>query len=303
MSRALAEPAIPARTDRATKADTIVFMARTPDAIRTTPLLTVIACGISAASQLRLCCKAQLGFSVVQPGIKRSSPRSSGGAAQCALLRLTLDAARSWPVLRPAFIPPCEPTLRDRLPKGEGWFYEVKHDGYRLQAHKADREVTLYTRSGANWTERFAHVAASLASLACRSAIIDAELVHPGANRHPCNFACPAQVPISANSISSRSSTRALSRSSLTEVEVRDRERCSFASLRLRSARRRVTSSISSSVVHLMGIACSTSSGTIGSTSCADGPATNGEEEPGHRDGLLVGGTERTQYQNAIPQF
>jgi len=36
-------------------------------------------------------------------------------------------------VLRPAFIPPCEPTLRDRLPKGEGWFYEVKHDGYRLQ--------------------------------------------------------------------------------------------------------------------------------------------------------------------------
>jgi ATP-dependent DNA ligase len=32
-------------------------------------------------------------------------------------------------VLRsPTFIPPCEPTLRDRLPKGEGWLYEVKFD-------------------------------------------------------------------------------------------------------------------------------------------------------------------------------
>jgi bifunctional non-homologous end joining protein LigD len=89
-----------------------------------------------------------------------------------------MDAAKSWPVLRPAFIPPCEPTLRDRLPKGEGWFYEVKHDGYRLQVRKADREITLYTRNGADWTERFPHVAALLGSLACRSAIIDAELVH-----------------------------------------------------------------------------------------------------------------------------
>jgi bifunctional non-homologous end joining protein LigD len=77
------------------------------------------------------------------------------------------------------FIPPCEPTLRDRLPKGEGWFYEVKFDGYRMQVHKAGRSVTLYTKSGADWTDRFRHLAAALTSLpGC--AIIDAELVHPG---------------------------------------------------------------------------------------------------------------------------
>jgi ATP-dependent DNA ligase len=46
------------------------------------------------------------------------------------------------------FIPPCEPTLRDRLPKGEGWLYEAKFDGYRLLIHKASRSVTLYTRNG-----------------------------------------------------------------------------------------------------------------------------------------------------------
>jgi ATP-dependent DNA ligase len=77
----------------------------------------------------------------------------------------------------PLFIPPCEPTLRDRLPKGEGWRYEVKFDGYRMQVHKIGRDVTLYTRNGADWTERFPHLAAALTSIP-GSAIIDAELVH-----------------------------------------------------------------------------------------------------------------------------
>ena len=82
-------------------------------------------------------------------------------------------------MLRPsAFIPPCEPTLRIRLPKGDGWVYEVKHDGYRFQVHKAGAGITLYTRNGADWTERFPHLAIALASLACKSAIIDAELVY-----------------------------------------------------------------------------------------------------------------------------
>ena len=84
-----------------------------------------------------------------------------------------------WHVPHPsAFIPPCEPTLRDRLPKGEGWRYEVKFDGYRMQVHKAGNTITLYTRNGADWTERFPHLAAALGSIP-GSAIIDAELVHP----------------------------------------------------------------------------------------------------------------------------
>src|SRR5262245_16097688 len=76
-----------------------------------------------------------------------------------------------------AFIPPCEPTLRDRLPKGEGWLYEVKVDGYRMQVHKADRGVTIYTRNGVDWTDRFPQLAEALTALPCKYAIIDAELV------------------------------------------------------------------------------------------------------------------------------
>jgi bifunctional non-homologous end joining protein LigD len=68
--------------------------------------------------------------------------------------------------------------LRTRLPRGEAWFYEVKFDGYRLQVHKAGGTVTLFTRKGHDWTERFPLLAASMQSLACDSAILDAELVH-----------------------------------------------------------------------------------------------------------------------------
>ena len=81
-------------------------------------------------------------------------------------------------LLASPFIAPCEPTLRDRLPKGEGWRYEVKFDGYRMQVHKAGDVLTLYTRNGADWTDRFPHLAAALISLPCSSAIIDAELMH-----------------------------------------------------------------------------------------------------------------------------
>ena len=47
--------------------------------------------------------------------------------------------------VHPAFIPPCEPTLRDRLPKGAGWLYEVKFDGYRAIAIKTRGQMRLRT--------------------------------------------------------------------------------------------------------------------------------------------------------------
>lgn len=93
-------------------------------------------------------------------------------------LLLKATSPISWPVTSGPFIKPCEPTLRDRLPKGEGWLYEVKFDGYRMQIHKAGSSIALYTHDGADWTDRFPHLAAALTSLPCISAIIDAELVH-----------------------------------------------------------------------------------------------------------------------------
>ena len=34
----------------------------------------------------------------------------------------------------PGFIPPCQPVLADRVPSGDGWLHELKHDGFRDQA-------------------------------------------------------------------------------------------------------------------------------------------------------------------------
>jgi ATP-dependent DNA ligase len=42
--------------------------------------------------------------------------------------------------------------------------------GYRIQAHLHDGRVSLYTRSGLDWTSRFPPIAADVARLAAQSA-------------------------------------------------------------------------------------------------------------------------------------
>lgn len=77
------------------------------------------------------------------------------------------------------FIPPCEPILRPRPPRGEAWLHEVKFDGYRMGIAKLGPKVQLFSRNGNDWTGRLPHLAAALTSLTCGSAVIDAELVAP----------------------------------------------------------------------------------------------------------------------------
>ena len=74
-----------------------------------------------------------------------------------------------------AFILPSAPVLRDAPPSGPGWLHEIKFDGFRLQAHKAAKAVTLYTRNGADYTDRFPAIRNAVAALRCCSAVIDLE--------------------------------------------------------------------------------------------------------------------------------
>jgi bifunctional non-homologous end joining protein LigD len=62
------------------------------------------------------------------------------------------------------FIEPCDPMLHERAPTGPGWLYEIKTDGYRAQVHLRDGEVTIYSRSGYDWTKQFAAIAAGRTS-------------------------------------------------------------------------------------------------------------------------------------------
>lgn len=77
----------------------------------------------------------------------------------------------------PPFVPPCLATLARSPPDGANWVHEIKYDGYRLQARIADGTVTLLTRSGLDWTDRFSSVAKALKALAVQSALIDGEVV------------------------------------------------------------------------------------------------------------------------------
>jgi bifunctional non-homologous end joining protein LigD len=78
---------------------------------------------------------------------------------------------------RPDFIEPCLPSRTTHPPLGPGWLHEIKYDGFRLMARRDDRGVRLLTRRGYDWTQRFRLIADAVASLRCRSCLIDGEAV------------------------------------------------------------------------------------------------------------------------------
>ena len=75
------------------------------------------------------------------------------------------------------FIVPCLPTKTDKLPSGDGWLHEIKHDGFRIIARKNGAQVRLYSRPGNDLTRRFPLIVETLARLRSHSCIIDGEAV------------------------------------------------------------------------------------------------------------------------------
>ena len=77
--------------------------------------------------------------------------------------------------LIPHFVAPELATLDPEVPAGAAWLHEVKYDGYRIIARKAGDEVTLFSRSGLDWTVRFPVIAKALLTLPPVVALIDRE--------------------------------------------------------------------------------------------------------------------------------
>ena len=77
----------------------------------------------------------------------------------------------------PDFVPPSLATLRTKAPSGAGWVHEIKFDGYRIQARLDHGNVRLLTRKGLDWTSKFPNVAAAVAELSARTALVDGEVV------------------------------------------------------------------------------------------------------------------------------
>jgi bifunctional non-homologous end joining protein LigD len=83
------------------------------------------------------------------------------------------------------FIEPCLPSPAPNPPAGDGWIHEIKLDGFRLLARRDAAGVRLLTRRGIDWTTRYPSIAAAVAALACRSCLIDGEVVICGEDGIP----------------------------------------------------------------------------------------------------------------------
>lgn len=93
----------------------------------------------------------------------------------------------------PGFIAPQLCTLTERPPEGSGWAHEIKFDGYRVQMRVSGGEVTLRTRRGLDWTEKFPKIA--VAAKALPDCIVDGEIV--ALDRHGASSFAALQAALS----------------------------------------------------------------------------------------------------------
>ena len=109
----------------------------------------------------------------------QTKPRIAGRSKQEAKnLNMKKGSARRTLAIKadmPNFVPPqlCKSTSRS--PSADGWLHEIKFDGYRIQMRVEDGNVSLKTRTGLDWTDKFTAIATAAAKLP--DAIIDGEIV------------------------------------------------------------------------------------------------------------------------------
>jgi bifunctional non-homologous end joining protein LigD len=77
----------------------------------------------------------------------------------------------------PVRFDPCLPRVADKPPAGTGWIHEIKHDGFRILAHRTGRAVRLMTRNGNDLAGRFPQIVQAVLSLSVQSCVIDGEAI------------------------------------------------------------------------------------------------------------------------------
>src|SRR5213593_1871438 len=81
------------------------------------------------------------------------------------------------PSAKPHFIEPMKAKLVEKPPATGDWIYELKFDGIRLIAVRADKKVSLLSRNQNDLSARFPEVAEAVKNLAARECVIDGEVV------------------------------------------------------------------------------------------------------------------------------
>ena len=113
---------------------------------------------------------------VWSPGQGEITPKPASRKRRKPVLN-PADLPNAKPGELPSFVAPCLPSAVDKAPSGADWLHEIKYDGYRVQLRIADGRVTVRTRQGLDWTERFETIAKAAAALPLKSGLIDGEIV------------------------------------------------------------------------------------------------------------------------------
>ncbi|MES2440688.1 MAG: DNA ligase D [Verrucomicrobiota bacterium] len=98
------------------------------------------------------------------------------------MLKQLNPATHPLPISKPdreqaRFISPQLARVVPTVPAGSEWVHEIKFDGYRLIAVQRDGEMTIHTRSGLDWTARFAETARHLSKITVKDFVMDGEAV------------------------------------------------------------------------------------------------------------------------------
>jgi bifunctional non-homologous end joining protein LigD len=107
--------------------------------------------------------------------VRASAPALWVSEAPTATARIDLSAARDMPM--PRYLEPMKATLATRPFRDEDWLFEIKWDGYRVEAVVDDGSVRLYTRNGNDAGAYFGRLLDPPTWIAARQAIVDGEVV------------------------------------------------------------------------------------------------------------------------------
>jgi bifunctional non-homologous end joining protein LigD len=167
------EYARPGETDALIAEDRSVASGRTMDQI---------ARGVGKAPKPFMLAREESADAVWHSNRTESKPAAAPATARAPARKPAADKPVRVKAL-PDFIEPQLAKSVDRPPAGAGYAHEIKFDGYRVQLRVQSRKVQIRTRTGLDWTKKFAAVAK--AAKALPDGIYDGEVCALGDDNLP----------------------------------------------------------------------------------------------------------------------
>ncbi|MFN2484042.1 MAG: DNA ligase D [Candidatus Limnocylindria bacterium] len=115
--------------------------------------------------------------------VKAGLPAVWDSGAPAASATIDLSAARAEPM--PEFVEPMKATLADDVFSDPDWLYEIKWDGYRVEAVVDAGRVRIWTRNQNDAARYFPELTARPTWIDAKQAIVDGEVVALGENGEP----------------------------------------------------------------------------------------------------------------------